>query len=81
MMLSELIETLQEIYENKGDAEVRLATQENWPFENRIQNVVDGAEIGAEEPDEEDADGAYADYVYIVEGRQLGYFTKAAWNC
>jgi len=77
MTLAELIGRLEEARDEFGDdAEVRLMTQENWPFENAIRGVTSGAEInrdGDEDNVEHDA------VVYIVEGAQLGYGSKAAW--
>lgn len=87
MTLAELIERLEEAREEFGDdAEVRLMTQENWPFENAIRGVTSGAEInraGDEDGEEsEDGDSDVEDdaVVYIVEGAQLGYGSKVAWN-
>ena len=45
MTLHELIERLEEYRGELGDAEVRLMTQQNWPFENAITGLVSGAEI------------------------------------
>ena len=87
MTIDELIERLQASREEfSGDTEVRLMTQENWPFENTIAGTTSAAEIlrASGEPDEEDEDfdpeGDEEDVVYIVEGRQLGYGDKRAWN-
>ena len=136
MQKSELIEMLQESIDLYGDGEVRLGTQENWPFEHSIQGTVEGRTLSEDADDrpqvedltiedlEEIARNAglkipdkdkpratrkkllmagvryrdelqewmnaqfgepekseYHDYFYIVEGGQLGYFTKNAWNC
>ncbi len=44
MNLDTLIEILNDYREEfGGDAEVRLMTQQNWPFENRICGVTSGA--------------------------------------
>ena len=55
-------------------------TQESWPFENAIRGVVAAFEIpkedDAEDTDEDEAD----DIVYIVEGQQLCYGNKRAWD-
>jgi len=68
MRLSELIEVLQEIAAaEEEDIEVRLATQESWPFENSIAGVTTT-----------DKDGE--NVVYIAEGKQLGYASKDIWN-
>ena len=57
-------------------------TQQNWPFENAITGLVSGAEINDTEDDEEgDDDDVEADaVVYIVEGTQLCYGSKRAWE-
>ena len=84
MTLNELIERLEECRDEfNGDVEVRLMTQANWPFENTIHGVTTGKAIndedGEEDPDD-DGDVDDDDVVYIVEGSQLGYGTKRAWN-
>ncbi len=79
MNLDNLIEILNEYREEfGGDAEVRLMTQQNWPFENRICGVTSGRDMNeANEEDAEDDDDAQdvADdnTVYIVEGGQICY--------
>jgi hypothetical protein len=56
-------------------------TQQNWPFENAVAGVACREDIVEEEPDEEAAtDGAAPNDVFIVEGSQLRYGSKAAWN-
>jgi len=80
MTIDELIERL-EGYRDEigGDAEVRLMTQQNWPFENTIHGLASGAEIN--DSDEDDDGDVEADAVlYLVEGSQLGYGTKRAWD-
>jgi hypothetical protein len=69
-----------------GDAEVRLMTQQNWPFENRICGVTSGRDMN--EADDEDADAddddqdvAENNRVYIVEGGQICFGSKRAWEC
>jgi hypothetical protein len=87
--LGELIEALEELRSEFGDgAEVRLMTQQNWPFENSICRITTGADINASREDEEDDDDDDDDddvegdnVIYIVEGQQLGYGSKAAWTC
>jgi hypothetical protein len=82
MTLNELIERLEEYRDLHGeDCEVRLMTQQNWPFENKITGLASGAEIN--ESDDEDYDDEDVDedaVVYIVEGTQLGYGSKRAWE-
>jgi hypothetical protein len=80
MTLNELIERLEEYRDLHGeDCEVRLMTQQNWPFENGITGLVSGAEIN-ETDDEDDEDVETDAVVYIVEGTQLGYGSKRAWE-
>lgn len=78
MTLTQLIERLAEYSAIMGgDTEVRLMTQQEWPFENTIMGVVSGGEVNESEEDERVDE---ADVVYIVEGDQLGYGSKRAWN-
>ena len=84
MTIDELIARLEDYRDEiGGDAEVRLMTQQNWPFENSIYGLASGAEIN--DYDEDDADGGDDDaaedaVLFIVEGQQLGYGTKRAWE-
>ena len=80
MTLNELIERLEEYRDLHGeDCEVRLMTQQNWPFENTITGLVSGQEIN--DTDDDDDDDVETDaVVYIVEGEQLGYGSKRAWE-
>ena len=81
MTIDDLIEQL-ECYRDDigGDAEVRLMTQQNWPFENAIYGLVSGAEINADRTADDDQDVESDAVFYIVEGRQLGYGSKRAWD-
>jgi hypothetical protein len=83
MTVDELIEYL-EGYRDEigGDAEVRLMTQQNWPFENTIHGLASGAEINHADDDEDfqDQDVEADAVLYIVEGSQLGYGSKRAWE-
>ena len=67
MTVSELIEMLEEF---DGSMEVRIASQPNYPFEYSLKSVWA----------EEDDNSEYNGNVYLVEGEQLGYFTRRAWN-
>ena len=82
--IDEMIARLEEYRDEiGGDAEVRLMTQPNWPFENAIVGLCSGEEINAAEDDEDSNDGGdvEADRVlYILEGEQLRYGTKRAWS-
>ena len=80
MTLNELIERLEDYRDQRGeDAEVSLMTQQNWPFENTITGLASAAEIN-ETDDDDDADVHTDAVVYIVEGTQLGYGSKRAWE-
>jgi len=87
MKVRDLIRELESFDE---DAEVRLMTQDSYPFQNSVSGVTDGGSIlagmderdlGDEEPKLTDFDGDVApNTVYITEGRQLGYGYKNAWG-
>ena len=80
MTLNDLIERLEE-YRNAmgGDCDVRLMTQQHWPFEYAITGLTSGAELN--DPDDDDAEDVDDDHaIYIVEGSQLGYGSKRAWE-
>ena len=68
MTVRELIEELQ--FMNQ-DAEVRFASQPNWPFEYDIDSIV-SVEI------ENRRTGEDEEVVYLEEGRQIGYLPKEA---
>jgi hypothetical protein len=85
MTINDLIERLEEYRDEiGGDAEVRLMTQQNWPFENSIYGLASGVEINDESYDDgdpdDDGDVEEDAILYIVEGGQLGYGTKRAWD-
>ena len=85
MTLNDLIARLEEYREEfGGDAGVRLMTQQNWPFENHICGVTSGREMNDSADDEDEDDDAQdvADdhTVYIVEGGQICYGSKRAWE-
>ena len=85
MTIDELIARLEDYRDEiGGDAEVRLMTQQNWPFENTICGLASGVEINDfdedDEDDGDDDDAAEYAVLFIVEGKQLGYGTKRAWE-
>lgn len=87
MTINELISVLEDYRDEiGGDADVRLMTQQNWPFENSIHGLVSGNQINEatneDEGDDDEYEGDVEDdgVLYIVEGRQLGYGTKLAWE-
>jgi hypothetical protein len=83
MTVEELIARLEDIRDELGgDTEVRLMTQQNWPFENTIEGLCSSREI-AEAYDDDEEDEDYGDepvVLFIVEGKHLGYGTKKAWE-
>jgi len=84
MTINDLIERLEDYRDTiGGDAEVRLMTQSNWPFENDIFGLASGEEINDAADDQEPNDDGDVDadqVVYICEGQQLCYGTKRAWE-
>ena len=84
MTINELIERLEEYRDDMGgDAEVRLMTQQNWPFENGIVGLASGEEINEaidEDEPHDDADVTTDQVVYICEGQQLCYGSKLRWQ-
>ena len=84
MTINEMIERLEEYRDTiGGDAEIRLMTQSNWPFEYDIFGLASGEEIndGADDEESNDDGDVDADQVlYICEGQQLCYGTKRAWE-
>ena len=83
-----MIDRLEELAAALGDdVEVRLVSQPNWPFEHTIAGVTDAETIrraeddSDDDPDDFDPQGDCDQVVYIVEGQQLDYGSKTAWNC
>jgi hypothetical protein len=85
MTVGELIEML-ENYD--PEAKVILMTQENWPFENALVGVTSREEMHDDGEDEDDDVATQRDGsgelapsdVFLVEGQQLRYGSKAAWH-
>ena len=80
MTLDELIQRLEDYRDELGgETQVRLMTQQNWPFENEIVGLASGAEIN-DRDDDEDADVDEDNVVFIVEGQHRCYGSKRAWQ-
>jgi hypothetical protein len=78
MKVKELIEILEDM---DPEATVLLASQPNWPFEYGLAGVAvrgDFEDGGGDEPTY--GLGTAANDVFIVEGQQLRYGSKAAWS-
>ena len=73
MKVRDLIEILESC---EPDADVLLMTQRNWPFENTCAGVTVRGEFQREGQDELEG----TDDVFLVEGEQLRYGSKDAWN-
>ena len=88
MTIDELIERLDQMRDELGgDTEVRLMTQQNYPFENELAGATCLRDIrerdaddgdGEDDPEVFEAEGDPAEVVYLLEGRQLGYGTQTA---
>lgn len=79
LTVRKLIERLEECATQVGDdKEVRLMTQQSWPFQCSIIGVTTSSDMLREEEPSDLDDKPTA--VFIVEGRQLGYGTKMAWE-
>jgi len=81
MTIDELISRLEEYRETLGgETEIRLVTQQNWPFETAITGLASGEEINdaCEGDDEQDVDEDAV--VFIVEGGQRCYGSSRAWQ-
>lgn len=86
---------LKDILEGYDDElEVRFMSQPNWPFEYSIEGAVSREEMN-EDADDEDGEGDEEfeddeegkenqnkpkDCLFLVEGQQLGYGSRRAWN-
>lgn len=76
MKVHELIDRLEGMDE---DAEVMIMSQENWPFEQDIAGVAVRRDFD-EDDGEEDGENKNPNDVFIVEGYQLRYGSKGAWE-
>lgn len=78
MTVGELKDLLEDM---DDDVEVRLMTQENYPFENAVQGCCLRSEMhGEDEEEEAESVESQEEILYIVEGRQIGYGSKTAWD-
>ena len=80
MTIDELVQRLEDYRDSLGgDAQVRLMTQQNWPFENEIVGLASGEEINAATTERRTR--MWEDrVVFIVEGPQRCYGSKRAWD-
>ena len=75
---------LKEILEGfEDDTEIRLMIQENYPLESMIAGVTTDDEIAVAEAEENGEEREHTNepkVLYILEGRQIGYGKKIAWE-
>ncbi len=76
MLVKELMERLAEC---DPDANVMIAVQPTYPFENSVKGVVVREDFFNKDDDELD-DGKKLNDVLILEGNQLRYGTRQAWK-
>jgi hypothetical protein len=90
MKVRELIELLEE---QDGEAEILVMSQASYPFECALYGITSRAELEGDDEDEGDEgddgdgeapkslrDGQQASDVFLVEGQQLRYGSKLAWE-
>lgn len=85
MKVSELIEFLEDL---DPDAEVFIMSQQSWPFENAVAGVAVREEMieADEDVDHDEREEPHYERstapndVFIVEGQQVRYGSKAAWD-
>lgn len=74
MSIDDLIQRLTDYRDELGgDAEVRLMTQQNWPFENSISGVTSGHEINDGGDEDRPAEVDDENVVFIVETHSRNY--------
>jgi hypothetical protein len=82
-----VIELLEFLEECDPEAEVRIMSQPTWPFELNISSVRTRGEF--ENPEDYEGAKDWTDIgevqhkgtdVFLIEGRQLCYGSKKAWN-
>jgi len=77
MNIGTLIELLEEISQDMpegDDTEVTFTMQANWPLESTIRGVFDCREI------EDEEESGHGTKVTLVEGSQIGYGSKSAFE-
>lgn len=82
MTISEMIAQLEEQLENEGDIEVRIMSQPNWPFEYEIEGLISRKEIAERnyDPADDEPEDKEPSCVFVLEGRQVCYGNKDAWE-
>lgn len=79
MTVAELISALESL---DPDARVLIMSQPQWPFEYDIQGVVVREDFSGDSDQDTTplGDGMNANDVFLLEGTQLRYGSKAAWS-
>ena len=78
MTVGEFKELLEDL---DDEMEVQLQTQKHWPFINSISHVILKSQVYAQHDDEDkEFEKEGEDILFLVEGEQLSYGNKEAWN-
>ena len=80
MKVSDLIQLLEDC---DPDANVFIMSQPNWPFEYAVRGAAIREDMESNDDDAGEAcrpDGTSANDVFIVEGTQLRYGSRNAWD-
>jgi len=72
MTVGELKAILEDL---EDDVEVVMQYQPNYPLKSEIAGATLKSEVEGEKPEFDEVD-----VLYLVEGEQIGYGNKAAWN-
>ena len=77
MKVQDLIDILEAM---DPEAAVLVMTQQNWPFENSVAGVAVREDFSDSDDEPGFDDGTAPNDVFIVEGGQLRYGSKDAWD-
>lgn len=79
MTVGELMARLEDFNE---EAEVRMMCQPGWPFEYSIRGICRSSDLEGSEEDRHPSTGINPkpEVVFLVEGEQLSYGCKDAWQ-
>lgn len=77
MTVGQLRELLEEF---EDDVEVRFVGQPSWPMEYSIMGAVSKSDLALDDEDVDEVHDEEDEVLYLVEGSQLGYASKRAWE-
>jgi hypothetical protein len=75
MNINHLIRELQDIRDQHGNIEVRLANQPNWPIEYSIAGIVVNDPSEQIDSDDNECEDECETVAFIGEGSQIGYLS------